>query len=101
MNWLCLCSAEGANPASRYSRRFFTTLARKPLKQTLDDPSLPGPSSIQLRASRITGMDAPKNTGKQAGLAALNLVFVLLILFGAQSLLRGHISKTAGLAILS
>jgi len=46
-------------------------------------------------------MDAPKNTGKQAGLAALNLVFVLLILFGAQSLLRGHISKTVGLAILS
>ncbi len=46
-------------------------------------------------------MDAPKSTGKQAGLAALNLVFVLLILFGAQSLLRGHISKTAGLAILS
>jgi len=45
-------------------------------------------------------MDAPKNTGKQAGLAALNLVFVLLILFGAQLLLRGHISKTAGLAIL-
>src|SRR5258707_5600153 len=46
-------------------------------------------------------MDAPKSTGKQAGLAALNLVFVLLILFGAQSLLRGHISKTAGLATLS
>ena len=46
-------------------------------------------------------MDAPKNTGKQAGLAALNLVFVLLILFGTQSLLRGHISKTVGLAILS
>ena len=46
-------------------------------------------------------MDAPKNTSKQAGLAALNLVFVLLILFGAQSLLRGHISKTVGLAILS
>jgi len=43
----------------------------------------------------------PKNTGKEAGLAALNLVFVLLVLFGAQSLLRGHISKTAGLATLS
>ena len=46
-------------------------------------------------------MDAPKNTSKQAGLAALNLVFVLLILFGAQSLMRGHVSNTAGLAILS
>jgi membrane protease YdiL (CAAX protease family) len=46
-------------------------------------------------------MGAPKNTGKEAGLAALNLVFVLLVLFGAQSLLRGHISKTAGLATLS
>jgi uncharacterized protein len=46
-------------------------------------------------------MDAPKSTGKQAGLAALNLIFVLLILFGAQSLMRGHISNTAGLAILS
>ena len=46
-------------------------------------------------------MDAPKSTGKQAGLAALNLVFVLLILFGAQSLLRGHISNIAGLAILT
>src|SRR5712671_329260 len=70
-------------------------------KQTLDDPSLPAASSIQLRASRSTGMDAPKNTGKQAGLAALNLVFVLLILFGAQSLLHGHISNIAGLAILT
>ena len=46
-------------------------------------------------------MDASKNTGKQAGLAALNLLFVLLILFGAQSLLRGHISNIAGLAILT
>ena len=46
-------------------------------------------------------MDAPKSTGKQAGLAALNLIFVLLILFGAQLLMRGHISNTAGLAILS
>jgi len=46
-------------------------------------------------------MDAPKSTGKQAGLAALNLIFVLLILFGAQSLMRGHVSNTAGLAILS
>jgi CAAX protease family protein len=42
-----------------------------------------------------------KRTGKQVGLAALNLLFVLLILFGAQSLMRGHINKTAGLAILS
>src|SRR6267154_46906 len=46
-------------------------------------------------------MDVVKSTGKQVGLAALNLAFVLLVLFGAQSLLRGHISKTAGLAILS
>jgi membrane protease YdiL (CAAX protease family) len=46
-------------------------------------------------------MDAPKSTGKQAGLAALNLIFVLLILFSVQSLMRGHISNTAGLAILS
>jgi membrane protease YdiL (CAAX protease family) len=46
-------------------------------------------------------MDAPKSTGKQAGLAALNLIFVLLILFGAQLLMRGHISKIVGLAILS
>jgi len=46
-------------------------------------------------------MDALKPTGKQVGLAALNLAFVLLVLFGAQSLLRGHISKTANLAILS
>jgi membrane protease YdiL (CAAX protease family) len=42
-----------------------------------------------------------KRTGKQVGLAALNLLFVLLILFGAQSLMRGHINKTAGLATLS
>jgi membrane protease YdiL (CAAX protease family) len=42
-----------------------------------------------------------KRTGKQVGLAALNLLFVLLILFGVQSLMRGHINKTAGLAILS
>jgi membrane protease YdiL (CAAX protease family) len=46
-------------------------------------------------------MDSPTSTGKQAGLAALNLIFVLLVLFGAQSLMRGHISTTAGLAILS
>ena len=44
---------------------------------------------------------AAKGTGKQVGLAALNLLFVLLILFGAQSLLRGHVSQTVGLAILS
>ncbi len=43
----------------------------------------------------------PKRTGKQVGLATLNLLFVLLILFGAQSLMRGRISNTAGLAILS
>jgi uncharacterized protein len=42
-----------------------------------------------------------KRTGKQVGLAALNLIFVLLVLFGAQSLMRGHINRTAGLAILS
>jgi len=42
-----------------------------------------------------------KGTGRQVGLAALNLLFVLLILFGAQSLMRGHINKTTGLAILS
>jgi len=46
-------------------------------------------------------MDSPKSTGKQAGLATLNLIFVLFILFGAQSLIRGHISRTVGLAILS
>ena len=44
---------------------------------------------------------AAKGTGKQVGLAALNLLFVLLILFGAQSLLRGHVRQTVGLAILS
>ena len=44
---------------------------------------------------------AAKRAGKQVGLAALNLLFVLLILFGAQSLLRGHVSQTVGLAILS
>src|SRR6266404_8092723 len=44
---------------------------------------------------------AAKRAGKQVGLAALNLLFVLLILFGAQSLLRGHVNQTAGLAILS
>ncbi len=44
---------------------------------------------------------AAKRAGKQVGLAALNLLFVLLILFDAQSLLRGHVNQTAGLAILS
>jgi hypothetical protein len=44
---------------------------------------------------------APKRTGKQVGLAALNLLFVLLILFGAQALMRGHVNPAAGLAILS
>jgi membrane protease YdiL (CAAX protease family) len=44
---------------------------------------------------------APRRTGKQVGLAALNLLFVLLILFGAQALMRGHVKQTAGLAILS
>jgi uncharacterized protein len=43
----------------------------------------------------------PTRTGKQVGLAALNLLFVLLILFGAQALMRGHVKQTAGLAILS
>ena len=43
----------------------------------------------------------PKRTGKQVGLAALNLLFVLLILFGVQFLIRGRINNTAGLAILS
>lgn len=42
-----------------------------------------------------------KRTGKQVGLAALNLLFVLLVLFGTQALMRGHINQTAGLAILS
>src|SRR5690349_4145387 len=42
-----------------------------------------------------------KRTGKEIGLALLNLVFVLLILFGAQSLLRGHVSRTAGLPIVA
>lgn len=44
---------------------------------------------------------AAKGTGKQVGLAALNLLFVILILFGAQSLLRGHVRQAVGLAILS
>jgi hypothetical protein len=44
---------------------------------------------------------AAKRTGRQVGLAALNLLFILLILFGAQSLLRGHVHQTLGLAILS
>ena len=43
----------------------------------------------------------PKRTAKQVGLAALNLLFVLVILFGAQSLMRAHISSTAALPILS
>jgi hypothetical protein len=43
----------------------------------------------------------PKSTGKQAGLAALNLLLVLLILFGTQPLIRGRVSNSAGLAILS
>jgi uncharacterized protein len=42
-----------------------------------------------------------KRTGKQVGLAALNLLFVLLVLFGTQALMRGHVNQTAGLAILS
>ena len=45
--------------------------------------------------------DPPKRTGKQVGLAVLNLLFVLLILFGVQFLIRGRINNTAGLAILS
>ena len=44
---------------------------------------------------------SPKRRGKQFGLATLNLLFVLLILFGAQSLIRGRVNNTAGLAILS
>jgi len=43
----------------------------------------------------------PMRTGKQVGLAALNLLFVLLILFGAQAIMRGHVKQTTGLAILS
>jgi membrane protease YdiL (CAAX protease family) len=44
----------------------------------------------------------PKRTGKQAGLAVLNLIFVLLILFGAQWLMRGHhVNNVAALGILS
>jgi len=42
-----------------------------------------------------------KRTGKQVGLAALNLLFVLLILFGTQFVMRGRINNAAGLAILS
>jgi len=42
-----------------------------------------------------------KRAGKQVGLAALNLLFVLLILFGVQFLIRDRINNTAGLAILS
>jgi hypothetical protein len=42
-----------------------------------------------------------KRTGQEIGLALLNLVVVLLILFGAQSLLRGHVSPTAGLPVLA
>jgi uncharacterized protein len=44
---------------------------------------------------------SPKRTGKRVGLATLNLLFVLLILFGTQALIRGRINNTAGLAILS
>lgn len=42
-----------------------------------------------------------RHAGKQAGLAALNLIFVALILAGVQTALRGHVSNTAGLAIVS
>jgi hypothetical protein len=35
----------------------------------------------------------PTRTGKQVALAALNLLFVLLILFGAQALMRGHVKQ--------
>lgn len=45
--------------------------------------------------------NTPRSTGKQIGLAALNLLFTLIILFGAQSLMRGHINNSAGLAVLS
>lgn len=45
--------------------------------------------------------NTPRSTGKQIGLAALNLLFTLIVLFGAQSLMRGHINKSAVLAILS
>ena len=45
--------------------------------------------------------NTPKRTGNQVGLAALNLLLVLLVLFGAQSLMRGHVNKTAGLGVLS
>ena len=42
-----------------------------------------------------------KRTGKRVGLAALNLLFVLLVLFGTQFVIRGRINNAAGLAILS
>ena len=45
--------------------------------------------------------NSSKSTGKQAGLAALNLLLVLLILFGLQPLLRGRVNSSTGLAILS
>ena len=45
--------------------------------------------------------NASRTTGKQAGLAALNLLFTLVILFGAQPLLRGRVSNSVALAILS
>jgi membrane protease YdiL (CAAX protease family) len=44
---------------------------------------------------------APKSTGKQVGLAMLNLLFTLVILFGTQPLLRGPVRNSVALAILS
>ena len=45
--------------------------------------------------------NSSKSTGKQAGLAALNLLFVLMVLFALQPVLRGRVSSSTGLAILS
>src|SRR5256885_1650074 len=41
-----------------------------------------------------------KHAGKEIGLACLNLIFVLVVLFGAQSLIRGRVSQTAGLPLV-
>src|SRR5712671_1754970 len=50
----------GTWPITPGSARTSTSSISVRDKQTLDEPSLPGPSSIQLRASRSTGYGCPK-----------------------------------------
>ena len=45
--------------------------------------------------------DSVKQRSKELGLALLNFVLVLGLLFGVQALLRGHVAGTEGLVILS